>query len=186
LEIELIAARSASDRMRPATPLRDERRHEAGITLVEMLVVVVIIGLMVGISVPAFQAGLPSIRLRGASSAVAQFLAEARNQTERGQAAVLLTIDPAAGRLSYRSVNGDSESETSLPQGVEIAAIAPVPVGTPTAGAVPAREFLLYPSAAVPLLVVELRNERGAGKAIRLDPFTAMPLVTDLPPPRAR
>lgn len=154
------------------------RSAQAGVTLIEMLVVVVIIGLMVGIAVPAFQAGLPSIRLRSASTSVAQLLYAARNQVEREQVAVLLEVDPASRKLRYRSVHGKGEDEMELPQGIEIAAIAPARPGSP----LQARQFLLYPGGAPPLIAIELRNERGAGKVVRLNPMTVAPVIDDLPP----
>ncbi|MDZ7636713.1 MAG: prepilin-type N-terminal cleavage/methylation domain-containing protein [Bryobacterales bacterium] len=153
------------------------RAAQAGITLVEMLVVVVLIGLMVGIAIPAFQAGLPSIRLRSASSSLAQLLYAARNQVEQRQVAVMLEIDPGNRKLRYRSVNGEAEDEMELPQGIEIVAIAPANVAAPLA----TRQFLLYPGGAPPAVAVELRNERGAGKAIRLNPMTVAPVIEDLP-----
>ncbi|MCC7339544.1 MAG: prepilin-type N-terminal cleavage/methylation domain-containing protein [Bryobacterales bacterium] len=153
------------------------RAAQAGITLIEMLVVVVIIGLMVGISIPAFEAGLPSIRLRGASTSVAQLLSAARNQVERGQVAVLVEVDPAKRTLRYRSINGEGKDEVELPRGIEIASIAPaLPMASPAA-----RQFLLYPGGAPPMIAIELRNERGAGKVIRLNPVAAAPTVEDLP-----
>ncbi len=154
------------------------RPTQAGITLVEMLVVVVIIGLMVGVSVPAFQAGLPSIRLRSASASVAQLLYAACNQVERSQAPVLLIVDPASRKLRYRSVREKGEDGMELPQGIEIVEVDPVL----PAAALRARQFLLYPGGAPPAITIQLRNERGAGKIVRLSPVTLAPLIEDLPP----
>ncbi len=174
---------NATNAPQPMSALPRAFSAQAGVTLVEMLVVVVIIGLMVGITVPAFQAGLPSIRLRSASTSVAQLLNAACNQVERGQVAVLLEVDPAKRKLRFRSIRGEGEDEMELPQGVEIAAIAPLLPGMPAPPATPprARDFLLYPGGAFPAIAIELRNERGAGKIIRLNPIAAAPVIEDAP-----
>src|SRR5260370_9542951 len=64
---------------------RPMKMHSRGITLVEMLIVVTIIGLIAGISFPAVSSGLDSLRLRSASDSLVSFLNAALNRAERRQ-----------------------------------------------------------------------------------------------------
>jgi len=49
-------------------------RGQGGVTLIEMMIVVAIVGLMVGITFPAVSAGLDSVRLASATDSLASFL----------------------------------------------------------------------------------------------------------------
>ena len=144
----------------PATRNCD-RRLQAGVTLIEMLLVVLLISLMIGVTVPAFQAGLPTIRLRSASSSIAQFLRQASTQVEKQQVPVLLLVDPAGRRLDYRDASGAVSEEISLPDGIEISAIFPSAIG-----AVPGpREFLFYPGGAPPAVADRCRCAPSATRS---------------------
>src|SRR5690349_15359364 len=57
----------------------------SGITLVEMLVVMTIIGLLVGLSYPSIAAGVDSVRLRSATDSVSTILNSAVTRAERRQ-----------------------------------------------------------------------------------------------------
>src|ERR1035437_6655329 len=70
------------------------RGKAAGVTLVEMMIVVAIIGLMVGITFPAVSAGLDSVRLSSATDSLASFLNAAVNRAERRQQPMELIISP--------------------------------------------------------------------------------------------
>jgi hypothetical protein len=149
----------------------------------EMLVVVVLISLMVGIAVPAFQSGLPSIRLRSASTSVAQFLNAARNQVDREQRAVLVRIYMDRGILRAQGIPGPGLPPVppellEMPDGISIEGVFPAPFGIQS----PIREYILYPGGTVPPISVHLRNDRGGMRWVSLDPVTYVAHVSPVQP----
>jgi prepilin-type N-terminal cleavage/methylation domain-containing protein len=171
-------------------PVRANRKHrQAGVSLMEMLVVVVLISLMIGIAVPSFQAGLPAIRLRSASTSIAQFLSAARNQVERRQLPVLVTISPEESSMQMQTiipmgmagmagVAAPAVESLQLPDGVTIRSVFPAMPGREAED----RQFLLFPGGSVPALAIGIRNARGASRWVSLDPITHVPLIAESAP----
>src|SRR5713226_8267787 len=60
----------------------------AGVTLIEMLVVLLIIALIVGLTFPAMTAGIETLRLNGAARGIAAFINRGLNRSERRQQVV--------------------------------------------------------------------------------------------------
>src|SRR5579863_10250821 len=75
-------------------------RHSAkGITLIEMVVVVSIIGLIVSISLPSVAAGIDSVRIATASESVSTFLNSAVTRCERRQQPIEVILLPRENRM---------------------------------------------------------------------------------------
>src|SRR6185369_3762293 len=96
------------------------RASNRGVTLIELMVVMSIVGLIVAVSAPSVGAGLDSVRLRTASSSIASFLNAAVNHAERRQQAVAVTISPKENRLTAFSNQPGFERELILPDGIAI------------------------------------------------------------------
>ncbi len=141
-----------------------QHSNQAGVTLIEMLIVVMIISIMAGVSLPALTAGLASVRLSSASGSTASFLTSAMNRVERHERAAAILITPRENRLSvYTAASGDKPDTTLLmPQGVSIEGDEP-------------RRFLLQPGGTFPRITLVLRNEKGARRSVRIDPATGVP-----------
>jgi prepilin-type N-terminal cleavage/methylation domain-containing protein len=93
------------------------RTRQAGITLIEMMVVVSVIGLMVAISAPSLGAGIDSVRMTSATNSVANFLNSAVNRAERKQIAIEVVISPKKGTLTMYSNEPGFERELKLRTG---------------------------------------------------------------------
>jgi len=85
-------------------PARRAHSHESGLTIIEMLIVVTIVGLLAGLTYPSISSGLDSIRLRTTADSVASFLTQAMTRVERTQLPVELVILPAEGRLEMHGL----------------------------------------------------------------------------------
>jgi prepilin-type N-terminal cleavage/methylation domain-containing protein len=144
--------------------------HRRGVTLMEMLIVVALIGLMVGITFPSVSSGVDSLRLLSASDAVASFLSAALNRAERRQQVMEVSFAVNEGKLTMRSGDPGFLRELQLPDGVRIIKLTP---DTP--------RVLLYPGGSVPRIAVELENRRRARKQVLVDPITGVPEVLTLP-----
>lgn len=133
-----------------------------GVTLIEMLIVVTLIGLMVGISFPAVTSGVDTLRLSSAADSVSTFLNSALNRAERRQQVVEVTISRNDNNLSMRSTEKGFLKELSMPTGVTVQTD---------------HRVFLYPGGTVPRIAVELANQRGAKKIVRIDPRTGVPEI---------
>ncbi len=144
-----------------------------GVTLLEMLVVVALIGLLVSISFPAVSAGVDSLRLTTASDSTAAFLNAALNRADRVQQAVEITVSPRENSIQAVSAGPGYERKLDLPGGVRIAEVLPRPVEESDEP----RRFILYPGGTIPRIGIELVNAKGARRIVRIDPTTGVPQV---------
>lgn len=154
-------------------PRAQARGWNRGVTLIEMLMVVTLIGLMVGISFPALNSGLDTIRLMSATDAVVSFLNSALNRAERRQQVLEVTISRTENKLSMQSTEPGFLREIEMPTGVTITRILPeLPLGADDKAP---RRILLYPGGTVPRVGVELENRRGRKRIVRIDPVSGVP-----------
>jgi prepilin-type N-terminal cleavage/methylation domain-containing protein len=149
------------------------RRTRAGVTLIEMLIVVAIISIIAGLSFPALTSGLGSIRLSSASGSAASFLTSTMNQVERRELAAVVVIAPQENQLAvYTAASGEKPERTlRMPQGISIE--RGIDGDDP-------RRFLLQPGGTFPRITLVLHNEKGSRRSVRIDPITAVPEIRRL------
>jgi len=144
----------------------DASVRRRGVTLLEMLIVVTIIGAIASISFPALTSGLAGVRLASASSETASFLTSAMNTVERREQSAAIVVSPKENRLDvFTAASGESPVRTYRP-----------PSGVSFEGDEPHR-YLLFPGGAFPRISVVLRNEKGSRRSVEIDPVTAVPQV---------
>ena len=153
--------------------MKRTRRFRRGVTLIEMLVVIVIISVAIGISFPSIASGLDSLRLNAASDDISNFLNAALNRAERRQQAMEIVIDKAERALFLHSAAPGFERRLSVPDHVEIVAVLPK-LGAEVEGP---RRFLIYPGGTVPRFGVEISSGKSSHRVIRVDPITGVPQV---------
>lgn len=149
-------------------------RRERGVTMIEMLIVVVIVGLLAGLTYPSIASGLDAIRLRTASDTTATFLTQAMTRVERSQQPVELLFRRGTGRLLMAGVGMPQRPvEMLLPESVTVAHVHPEPPGEPPEMV----SIVLMPGGTFPALRVELLNVRGQRRLVRIDPLAGVPVV---------
>jgi prepilin-type N-terminal cleavage/methylation domain-containing protein len=140
--------------------------RQTGVTLLELLIVVTIIGVVAGVSFPAVTSGLAGVRLSSASGSLARFLTSSMNRVDRHEQAAAIVISPRENLVAvYTAGSGDKpESRLDLPQGISIEGDEP-------------RRYLFLPGGTVPRMAVVLRNEKGARRSVQIDPVTGVPNI---------
>jgi prepilin-type N-terminal cleavage/methylation domain-containing protein len=158
----------------PAVP----RRPQAGVTLIEMLIVVALISLFAGLMFPAVSSGIESLRLQQASDGISGFLNAGLNRAERNRVVIEITINKAQNALTMYSTEPGFMKHLELPDGVRIVdVLPPAPEDT-----IAPRRFLLYPGGSPPRFGVEIENRKNVRRIVRVDPVTGVPQVERVGP----
>jgi prepilin-type N-terminal cleavage/methylation domain-containing protein len=139
-------------------------RNRRGITLIELLVVLAIIVLAIGISMPAFSSSMSALRLKTAANDVATFLNSALNRAERHEQMMEVIIYPKDGKLELDSTEPGYSRTLTMPTGISIVGENPV-------------RIVLMPGSAPPRVVVDLANDHGSHRVVKLDPVTGVPEI---------
>jgi prepilin-type N-terminal cleavage/methylation domain-containing protein len=153
----------------PANTARERFFHSFlgsgyGVTLIELLVVLAIIGLLVGVTLPAATNGLSSVRLKGASNDVSTFLNSALNRAERHEQVMEIIVYPKESKFELDSSEPGYARTLAMPADVRIAGENPV-------------RILLMPGSAPPRIAIDLFNDRGMHRIVKLDPVTGVPEI---------
>jgi len=144
-----------------------------GVTLIEMLMVVAIVGLLTAISFPAVTSGIDSIRLASASDSVVSFFNTGLNRAERRQQLIEIAVSKTERSLTMRSSEPGFLRKIELPEGITIVSILPESQDERETG----RRFVLYPGGVVPRIGLELANRKGTRRIVRVDPITGVPQI---------
>lgn len=151
--------------------------RESGVTLIEMMAVVAIIGLIAAVSFPAVGAGLESIRLASAADSIVAFVNSGLNRAERRQQAVEITVSVPESSLTMLSTEPGFTRAITMPDGITISRVHPA---LPEGSEEQVRRFYLFPAGAVPRVGIEIANRRGARRIVRIDPTTGVAQIERL------
>ncbi|MGC2657287.1 MAG: prepilin-type N-terminal cleavage/methylation domain-containing protein [Bryobacteraceae bacterium] len=152
-----------------------QRAAEAGVTLLEMMIVVALMALLIGITFPAIGNGLESLRLRSASEDVVAALNSALTRADRNQDPVQIIVSPARRSILTQAVHSRVSRNVTLPDGIRIAQVLPDPEqARDDAGEPVDRDYFIYPDGSVPSIVIDLVNQRGFHRLVSVDPITGV------------
>ena len=158
---------------------RGSIRGAKGITLLEMMVVVALLGLIAGLTYPSVSRGMERIRLRVAADEVASFMALAMNRVERTELPIELRFVKARAAIEMEGPNTPLRT-LRLPDGVRLSEVYPISED----GFVAQPSILLLPGGAFPDVTVELSTRSAGKRTVRIDPVTGAPSIqTILPAP---
>jgi general secretion pathway protein H len=146
----------------------------AGVTLMEVLVVVAIASVLLAIVFPAVGSGLGTLELQSAATRLAAASRYARDQAVYRQRTFRLEIDPVAGVFSVADMDGSGERSYELPPSVQVEAVLPQEELTTA----PRRGLLFFPDGSAPAFEVVLTNTRRQ-VAVVGDPLTGTARVVE-------
>ena len=177
----LCPGRVRSAQVAAATPIHVDalaircarRQDERGVTLLEALIVVALIGMMAGLSYPAVSSGLDTLRLRSTSDAIVSFLNIALDHADRRQQAVEVIISPRENSLLSRTADLGFSRSLDIPAQLHIVSVQPAL--TTVLDPQEPRRFLLYPGGSVPRIGIEIATFQGRRRLVSVDPITGSP-----------
>jgi prepilin-type N-terminal cleavage/methylation domain-containing protein len=151
---------------------------QAGVTLIEMLIVMALIALIAGMAAPSVSAGLDTLRLRSTSDAIVGFLNTALAKADTRQQVVEIIISPRQGTLIAESGDHAFRKQLDITNPMKILSVQPG-LAAEAAEQGGMRRFLIYPGGSVPKITIEIGNSAGRTRLVSIDPVTGVPQSND-------
>jgi prepilin-type N-terminal cleavage/methylation domain-containing protein len=148
--------------------------RRAGVTLIEMLIVMALIALVAGLSYPSVSAGLDSLRLRSTSDAIIGFLNTALARADTRQQVVEILISQQDGTITAISGDQGFKKRLDIMSPIRILSVQPE-LAADAEDQNQTRRFLVYPGGSVPKIAIEIGNSRGRKRLVSIDPVTGVP-----------
>ncbi|PYT05091.1 MAG: hypothetical protein DMF60_13120 [Acidobacteria bacterium] len=141
----------------------ETRKQQAGFTVLETTVVVLVVGVIMAFATPKFINAMREYRVSMASRQLTDLIHQAKMQAVSDNRAVTLRVDTAANRLGIVVLDANgNEVRTDyvpLPQGVSFS--MPANVSAPMTGAPIAMSVSFAPKAGSPTVFEQQFNSRG-------------------------
>lgn len=144
-------------------------QRDAGVTLLELLIVLALMALLVGLVAPRFGRATDNWRLRNAAENVSQILRSARTRALYEQRYYVVEIQPEENRVRLLGPSSGFVREYLLPAGIRCEE-----KGT---GASSVMHLIFSPSGAVEERTLWLRNRQGSQVEIHLNFLLGRPGV---------
>ena len=141
--------------------------REAGVTLLELLVVIALASILLAVVFPAVGSGLATLELRTSAQRLAAAARYAREQAVHQQRTYQLEIDGEAGRVVVVDVEEGARRSFELPASVRVERVLPAA----REGEMRSGRFLFYADGGAPLFEVTLENQRRQ-LVVSSDPLT--------------
>ena len=145
----------------------------AGVTLMEMLVVIALASILLAIVFPAVGSGLGTLELRSSATRLAAAARYARDQAVYRQKTYELHVDRANGIIAVLDWSGAQSQSFTLPSSLRVAEVLP---DDGQASAV--RQFFFYPDGGSQQFQIVLASSRRQ-VAILTDPLTGTAKVEE-------
>src|SRR5580658_3833519 len=95
-------------------------KHARGITLIEMLVVMTIVGLIAAVVAPSVGSGVETVRLRATGERLAATLRTARTRALRTRHYMQISVDPQSRAVELRDLEGGAVSSWEIPATIQV------------------------------------------------------------------
>ena len=147
----------------------------AGVTLLELLIVITLIAIVSAVTFPTASAGLDSLRLRSATDKVVSILNLAIDRADALQQVIEIRVSLEENAISARSTDLTLNRTLKIDQPIRIisAGLALPPSASASADAATGqRRYLLYPGGAPPRISIELQSPAGRKRRVSVDPIS--------------